>query len=185
MGDRCYVHVQINPLDWHLVASIFDSPPELTTFAALYKADKKANDQPVGSRPSYCWHWDEMELDNKAIHLMVYEANYGWYDEMEEAALTGARFVGSHSYGGEYGPGSYAGYGFTGVHVDTSRDGDIIVPVRGLNEEGTELVISPDYTEAIKLYLDARNKVFASISNLPDSWEEILKLCPTEPKPNG
>lgn len=168
MGDRTYVRIAVHPLDWHLVYKIFEGGEALSSLQAVVNQHNQKTDTRV-----HCGDdWISLQdTPYKAVEVEVYEANYGWYDEMEEAANTGARFYGSHSYGGEYGCGECVGYGFGFHHLSVTRDHEKYARV--INGE-----VSEDDLRFIREHCEAEEKFLASVNLLPPTWEEIIELCP-------
>ena len=84
--------------------------------------------------------WDEAEMDEETIQATIYEANYGWYNEIQALAKAGLTFTVSHGAGGEYGPCVYACH--KGDLVECSADWDenpvVAVTEGGVNERHLE-----------------------------------------------
>jgi len=81
--------------------------------------------------------WDEEDSDEKEMTVTIYEANYGWYTEMNDMADEGLTFTASHESGGAYGPCNYACY--KGDLEDCSADFDGN-PVINVTKEGADPV---------------------------------------------
>ena len=73
--------------------------------------------------------WDEAQLDEEEIRATVYEANYGWYNEIQDLAKAGLTFTVSHGAGGEYGPCVYACYKGDLAGCSADWGGTPVVPV--------------------------------------------------------
>ncbi len=83
-------------------------------------------------------HWepddlfDEIDTVDGVTSCICYEANYGWYDQLQKVAASGCVFEGQHFEGGDY--GAYCFNSFDGaisycmLHTDTK-----VVPVDGDN----------------------------------------------------
>jgi len=54
--------------------------------------------------------WDDDVGNEYQVDAIIYEANYGWYKEIEALAKAGLTFSVSHGAGAEYGPCVYACY---------------------------------------------------------------------------
>jgi len=80
--------------------------------------------------------WDEEEGDDGEINATIYEANYGWYEEIHALAEAGLTFTVSHGAGGEYGPCVYACYEGDLVGCSADWEGTPVVPVgkNGMNQ---------------------------------------------------
>jgi len=168
MGDRTYVRIAVHPLDWHLVYNLFDADESISSLKALVEQRSEGFD----SSKIHCSDWISLqETPYKAVEVEVYEANYGWYDEMHEAASTGARFYGYHSYGGDYDCGECIGYGFKAHYLRVTREQEPYARVLG-----GEVV--EDDVRQIREHIEAENKFIASVNLLPPTWEEIIELCP-------
>jgi len=81
--------------------------------------------------------WDEEDADEDEIEATVYEANYGWYDEIESLAKEGLTFTVSHGNGGTYGPCNYACY-----------EGDLVECNANLEENPVVLVTKGGVNQA-------------------------------------
>ncbi len=107
MGDRCFLEMTIRRED-------------LPKFAPH-----------VDTRPGEKW-WDEIQDHPSNPHLVsvsVYEANYGWLDERQQAAKADIAFAGTHGEGGCYG-----GYAFAAVdgemdEAPINHDGYLVIAV--------------------------------------------------------
>jgi len=73
--------------------------------------------------------WDEEEGDDGEVNATIYEANYGWYEEIHALAEAGLTFTVSHGAGGEYGPCVYACYQGDLVECSADWDGNPVAPV--------------------------------------------------------
>jgi len=105
MGDRCYLEIEFSRND-------------LPRFNEILK-DK-------------LWDgvfWDEENGDELKVVAVVYEANYGWYDEIRALARAGLTFTVYHGAGGAYGPCVYACYKGDLVGCSADCDGNPVVPV--------------------------------------------------------
>ena len=78
--------------------------------------------------------WDEDNGDDSLVDAIIYEANYGWYDEIQALAKAGLSFLVGHGAGGEYGPCAYACYQGDLAECSTDYDGN---PVAVVNSDGT------------------------------------------------
>ena len=63
------------------------------------------------------------------IEMEFEDANYGLFDELDDAARAELLFVAYNGAGDNYSTGSYACNGEESIHVETSRDGDPVVSV--------------------------------------------------------
>ena len=54
--------------------------------------------------------WDEDNGDDVLIDATVFEANYGWYDEIRNLAVAGLTFLSNHGEGSYYGRYAYVCY---------------------------------------------------------------------------
>ena len=105
MGDRCFIEITLRRED-------------LSRFGAH-----------VPATPGEAW-WDRITEDNPdTVTVSVYEANYGWYDERDEAAKAGIPFYGTHSEGGEYGPYAFAAWKGTHREAQLDHDGDLMLSI--------------------------------------------------------
>ena len=86
------------------------------------------------------WDEDRSEPDDKMIVAVVYEANYGWYDELQSLAAENLSFTARHGDGGEYGPCVYACYEGDMVECNSDQEGNPNVPVykEGVDEKALE-----------------------------------------------
>jgi len=88
-----------------------------------------------------CW-WDEdqSEPEDKTIVAVVYDANYGWYDELQSLAAEDLSFTVRHDSGGAYGPCVYACYKGDMVECNSDQEGNPCVPVYrdGIDEVALE-----------------------------------------------
>lgn len=67
--------------------------------------------------------WDEDQGDEQEVMAIIYEANYGWYDQLQSLAKEGQTFTAEHGSGSEYGPCACACYQGNRVDVSTNEDG--------------------------------------------------------------
>ncbi len=107
MGDRCYLEMTIRRED-------------LPKFALC-----------VDAEPGEEW-WDDLREHPSNPHLVsvsVYEVNYGWLDERQEAAKAGIAFAGTHGDGGCYGSYAFAAHDGEMSEAPLSHDGDLIIAV--------------------------------------------------------
>jgi len=83
---------------------------------------------------------DEDNGDDGEVNAIIYEANYGWYEEIQRLAKAGLTFTVSHGAGGEYGPCVYACYQGDLVACSADWVGNPIVPVGkdGVDEKALE-----------------------------------------------
>ena len=90
--------------------------------------------------------WDDEIGDDNHIHAIIYEANYGWYNEIHALAAAGLTFTVSTGPGGDYGPCIYACYQGDLVECSADWDGNpvIIVGPKGIDES--------ELNEAIKYH---------------------------------
>ena len=127
MGDRCYLQMTLRRAD-------------LPRFAHC-----------VHARPDETWWDDEDELDNKdLISVRIYEANYAWYDQREEAAAAGIPFFGAHGEGGEYAGCAFASLDGEQIEVYVDRDGMICVQIDERTQLLTDLGYIQDYLEKLR-----------------------------------
>ena len=84
------------------------------------------------------WDEDHSEENDRNIDAIIYDANYGWSDEILELAKAGLTFSGEHSAGSEYGPMAFACYKGELIDVNTDHEGTptITVPQRSTIHEG-------------------------------------------------
>ncbi len=73
--------------------------------------------------------WDEDSGDDEEVNAIIYEANYGWYDEIQALAKAGLSFTVSHGAGGEYGPCVYACYEGELVGCSADWEGNPVAPI--------------------------------------------------------
>ena len=73
--------------------------------------------------------WDEDIGDDYQVEAIIYEANYGWYDQIRALASAGLTFSVFHGAGAEYGPCVYACYKGELVGCSADWDGNPVVPV--------------------------------------------------------
>jgi len=84
--------------------------------------------------------WDEENGDDGQVNAIIYEANYGWYVEIQALAKAGLTFTVSHGAGGTYGPCVYACYKGDLVSCSADWDGNPVAPVGkdGVDEKALE-----------------------------------------------
>ena len=73
--------------------------------------------------------WDEDIGDEYQVDAIIYEANYGWYDQIQALARAGLTFSAYHAAGSEYGPCVYACYKGELVMCSADWDGNPVVPI--------------------------------------------------------
>lgn len=105
MGDRCWLNITFPRVD-------------LPKFNEVL-ADRMWKGQ----------FWDEEDGDDSKVNAIIYEANYGWYDEVQALAEAGLTFTVSHGAGGEYGPCVYACYEGDLVGCSADWEGNPVAPV--------------------------------------------------------
>jgi hypothetical protein len=89
------------------------------------------------------WDEDHSEEGDDEVNAVIYEANYGWSDQLQNLAEAGLTFSGEHSAGGEYGPMAFACFEGEFLDVNTDHDGSPTVTAykRGaINEAEMERV---------------------------------------------
>jgi len=96
--------------------------------------------------------WDEECGDENEIVATIYEASYGWYDELQKLAKAGLTFYGDHSEGGDYGSCTFVGHGRKYQEVSTNRDGCPVVVI------GEDLQIKPNELDEVKDYWELYRK---------------------------
>jgi len=79
--------------------------------------------------------WDEEDSDAETMDVIIYDANYGWCDEIASLADAGLTFTVSHGAGGEYGPRNYVCYKGNLVGCDADFEG---TPVVQVSKEGVD-----------------------------------------------
>ena len=114
MGDRCYLRIKVRRQDEKLWAPI-------------------AGEETIG-------RWLDLDEpdDGKSPTLegSIDEANYGWFDELTQAAELGCVFEGRHEEGGEYDAEEFAAIGGKLFIYSVGKDGG---PIVTLDEETLEL----------------------------------------------
>ncbi|MBW1930271.1 MAG: hypothetical protein JRJ13_14105 [Deltaproteobacteria bacterium] len=73
--------------------------------------------------------WDEEMGDEHQVDAIIYEANYGWYDQVQALARAGLTFSVSHGAGAEYGPCVYACYKGELVMCSADWDGNPVIAI--------------------------------------------------------
>ena len=81
--------------------------------------------------------WDEEDSDEKEMNVTIYEANYGWYDEINDMAAEGLTFRAFHESGSAYGPCNYACYKGDLEECNADFDG---TPIINVTKEGADPV---------------------------------------------
>jgi len=81
--------------------------------------------------------WNEEDSDEKEIIASIYEADYGWYDEIHALAKAGVTFTASSGPGSNYGPSIYACYKGKLIECNTDINETPVAQVteKGLNED--------------------------------------------------
>jgi len=108
MGDRCYMNLTLLKTDRVAFATIFGEVEE-------------------------GWYDQVDDEDDRYVAVIEYEANYAWYDELNEAAADGLVFFGHHASGGEYGAGAFIGIDGGCDYVDIDKNGH---PTARVSEDG-------------------------------------------------
>lgn len=111
---------------------------------------------------------EEQDIDGQPgiVEIQVYEANWGWDDELRQLASRGIPFTGWHGRAMSYGESSFCGWGERFYIVD-SVEGGIVADV--FFKDGVP-TLAPYCIEAIKEYREADDKVeaFFSLNPVPD-----------------
>ena len=125
MGDRCWLNISFARKD-------------LEKFTEVLK-----NEVYDGA------FWDEENGTEEEVFAIIYEANYGWYDQLQSLAKERLTFAAEHGAGSDYGPCAYACY--LGEMIDVSTDMDstptVSVSKNGIN--GAELSNVKKYYEIL------------------------------------
>ena len=102
MGDRCYLTMTLFRRDL----------PSLLTHLGRGEAAESGNVENEFAEI-------EPQVPEGVVSITEYEANYAWYTELETFAGEGYIFYGSHSAGGDYEAGLFAGCNEELAWVDT------------------------------------------------------------------
>jgi len=103
--------------------------------------------------------WDEAEIDDGVIFAQIYEANYGWFTQLENLAEANLTFHGSSGSGGSYGAGIFACHEGNLMEVLADHDSQPVVIVEA---DGN---VSKSQLENVRDYLDISKKAEAEIGN--------------------
>ncbi len=101
--------------------------------------------------------WNEDHGDDTEVIAVIYEAGYGWYDELKELTKAGLTFYGDHSEGGDYGACTFAGHKGKSQTVLSNRDGCPVVTVP------ENLQLHEDELNDVKEYWEIYRKAVAYI----------------------
>ena len=93
------------------------------------------------------------ELEATSYEVSEWEANYGYWDQTQNAAKAGCVFYGSHGSGSEYGAGGFVGVGEKFYGVDMGHDG---YPTVDVQDDGK---LDQKDLENVREYLKARKVV--------------------------
>ena len=107
MGDRCFLEMTLRRED-------------LPKIAPLVCCNSNGE-----------W-WDDLhdhDSNPDLVNASVYEANYAWLDERQEAAKAGIAFMGTHGEGGCYGPCAFAAVDGDMSEAPLNHDGYLIIAV--------------------------------------------------------
>jgi len=96
--------------------------------------------------------WDNEYTGETEIVATIYEANYGWQNELQELTEAGLTFHGDHAEGGDYGSCTFASYGGEYQEVPTNRDACPVVAI------GEDLQVAPSDLDDIKKYWELNRK---------------------------
>ena len=131
MGDRCYLRIKIRRQDEKLWAPI-------------------AGEETIG-------RWLDLDEpdDGKSPTLegSIDEVNYGWFDELTQAAAAGCVFEGRHEAGSEYDAEEFAAIGGELFIYAVAQNG---APAVELDEETLEL--TPECKKALREAFDGIRK---------------------------
>jgi len=94
--------------------------------------------------------WDEEDSDEENMDVIVYDANYGWYDEIASLADAGLIFTVSHGAGSDYGPCNYACYKGKLVGCNADSEGTPVVQVTKEGVDKQSLDNCMKYYEVLK-----------------------------------
>jgi hypothetical protein len=98
--------------------------------------------------------WEEVVVDTETfVEVEDCQANYGFWDQTQDAAKAGCVFYGSHGAGGEYGCGGFVGVGEKFYGIDQSHYGN---PTVCVEDDGT---VSETALENVREYLKAKKVV--------------------------
>ena len=132
MGDRCYLEMTLRRAD-------------LDRFAPH-----------VDAKPGEEW-WDHLDDHPETpglVNVSVYEANYGWLDERQEAAKAGIAFTGTHGEGGCYGAYAFVAVDGEMNEAPLNHDGHLIIAV---DDDLTPLDGEED---GLRAFVERRRAVF-------------------------
>ena len=140
MGDRTYYQAKVRK----------DDLPKFTRIVFSYEKDA----HPDWDHEKWLGLWEDVFADTETfVEVADCQANYGYWDQTQDAAMAGCVFYGFHGAGGEYGAGGFVGIGEKVYGVDMSHYGDPMVGVQG---DGT---ISEKELESVREYLKAKKVV--------------------------
>ena len=130
MGDRTWVNIQFMEKD-------------------LEKFNKVLINEIWGD--DKVW-WDDVEISDGIVFAQLWDANYGWYEQIETLANAGLTFDGGSGPGDNYSPEAFASYKGNYMSVITDYDGFPTVRVEddgNISQSGLKNV--RDYLDTLKL----------------------------------
>ena len=151
MGDRTWLRLEFSPHD-------------------LDKFNEVLKDEICEDGGTWWDECDDLGGDGKPMSVQVYEADYGWYNEMawlKNALLTFRMF---HGAGGGYGSGTAACYMGEMVEMDTNHEDQPVVIVDKRGPDVVQVQLAREYfelSEKIDLYFkdDFRSHVMRAVED--------------------
>jgi hypothetical protein len=109
------------------------------------------------------WACNIDECDGNSKNYCVEEVNYGWWQELNDAAAAGIIFVGYHGDGGDYGACNFVSAGHGDVlYAEQTHDGYYLIPVRRLDEVCSAVNEGVGKLQIFKAALEVAEKHFES-----------------------
>lgn len=86
--------------------------------------------------------WDEDQGDDEEVMAIIYEANYGWNNQLEKLVIASLTFIAEHSAGSEYGPMAFACYqgDYTEISIDVGSTPMVAAPNGCVDEVGLDII---------------------------------------------
>ncbi len=170
MGDRCYLNIRIHPDDYALAKSVLGS----STFQGW--PDSIQAFRSSGAPESGDFWADELCLKDGLLVVEEYEANWGWYEQLNELGKEGCRFVAYNGQGDNYSYGVTIGTGILDGEVNgekihrfhelaTNQDG---VPVVEVNRHGN---IPPEVQKLLRQAMRDLRNIEREFSRLKEKQE--------------
>jgi hypothetical protein len=139
MGDTCYLEIRLHDKD-------------VKRFCEVLEEDDPGD-------------W-ACAIDRDNEHSKTYtvdEADYGWYDELDNAARAGIIFEGWHGSGGDYGAYRFVSSGHGKVlYAEQTHEGFYVIPVQTLDDICSAVNEGMSRLQIFKAALELAEKHFES-----------------------